>query len=93
MSIRLWSDEELEATKNDKWLATLLMNSNTLSERELLFYPYKQRREYECVWLDEPEVTIYATGERMLLRFIDEEYTQRPDFIFQKITQYRPVKV
>ena len=50
-------------------------------------------------WLDEEGwniadmVTIYATDEKMLLKFIDEEYTRRPDDIHQVITQYRPVKL
>lgn len=92
---RLWSDGELEATKHDKWLATLLMNGHTFTEREMKYYPYSQRRTYVCDWEDREDVsvTIFATDERMLLRFIDAEYTKRPDFIHQTITQYRPVKV
>ncbi len=94
ITVRLWSDEELEAVKHDKWLATLLMNCKAFSSSEMYFYPYNKRRVYICFWMDEPEpTTIYATDERMLLRFIDAEYTKRPDFIKQKITQYRPVKV
>ena len=94
ITVRLWSDEELEATKHDKWLATLLMNKKPLSIEEGNFYPYEQRRVYVCEWMNNTEsITIYATDERMLLRFIDEEYTNRPKWIHQKITQYRPVKV
>lgn len=93
ITVRLWTDEELKATKHDKWLATLLMNGTTFTEQEIAFYPYEQRRTYRCWWLGaEEEVTIYATDEKMLLRFIDAEYTRRPDWIHQKITQYRPVK-
>ncbi len=69
------------------------MNCHTFSNKELGYYPYKQRRTYICEWVDDPEpITIYATDERMLLKFIDAEYTRRPDFIDQKITQYRPIK-
>lgn len=100
ITVRLWSDEELEATKTDKWLATLLMNGGTFSQKEMTYYPYKQRRVYQCTWNTDDEthndyepITIYATDERMLLRFIDAEYTRRPDYIHQVITQYRPVKV
>ena len=97
ITVRLWSDAELEAVKHNKWLATLLMNGTTFSEREMAHYPYDQRRTYECEWAvtnpEEPTLTIYATDVRMLLKFIDEEYTRRPDYIHQKITQYRPVKV
>ena len=93
ITVRLWSDAELEATKHDKWLATLLMNGTTFTEKEMRFYPYTQRRTYLCDWENEPEPrTIYATDERMLLKFIDAEYTRRPDWIHQVITQYRPVK-
>ena len=99
VTVRLWSDAELEATKSDKWLATLLMNAATLTSKGIAFYPYKQRRTYQCTWDTDDEtmndyqpVTIYATDERMLLKFIDAEYTRRPDWIAQKITQYRPIK-
>lgn len=96
ITVRPWSDAELKATKHDKWLATLLMNGNTFSEKELGYYPHSQRRTYECEWAltnpEEPTLTIYATDVKMLLKFIDAEYTRRPDYIHQVITQYRPVK-
>lgn len=99
ITVRQWSLSELEAVGKDKWLATLLMNRATLSSSELFFYPYSQRRTYHCTWDTDDEtrndyepITIYATDVRMLLRFIDEEYTRRPDRINQVITQYRPVK-
>lgn len=93
ITTRLWSDAELKATKHDKWLATLLMNGTTFSIKELEFYPHSQRRTYNCFWRAEPEgVKIYATDVKMLLKFIDAEYTSRPDYIDQLITQYRPVK-
>ena len=93
ITVRFWSDLELRATRHDKWLATLLMNATTLNEAEMSLYPYSQRRTYLCRWRDEESLEIYATDVRMLLKFIDAEYTKRPDIIHQKITQYRPVKV
>lgn len=93
VTVRLWSDEDLKALAHDKWLATVFMNGNSFSEREIEFYPYKSRRVYSCEWVDEPEpLRIYATDERMLLKFLDAEYTRRPEFIHQVITQYRPIK-
>ena len=95
ITTRLWSEEELQSLTKDKWLATVFMNGNTFSAKEMRHYPYQMRRTYRCEWLgstNEP-LTIFATDERMLLRFIDEEYTRRPDCIHQVITQYRPVKV
>lgn len=100
ITVRLWTEEELKATKHDKWLATILMNTRTLTEAMAKAYPYRQRRVYQATWDEDDEtrnnyesVTIYATDERMLLKFIDTEYTRRPDRISQIITQYRPVKV
>ena len=94
ITTRLWSKEDLQALKNDKWLTTVFMNGHTFLENEIEYYPYEQRRVYECEWVGSPEpITIYATDERMLLEFIDAEYTRRPEWIHQKITQYRPVKV
>ena len=100
ITVRLRTDEGLEATRTDKWLATLLMNTTTLSEEMALNYPYSQRRVYKCQWFEpdneyhdhEDVVTIYATDERMLLKYIDAEYTRRPELIHQVITQYRPIK-
>ncbi len=93
ITVRRWSDEDLHSLKTDKWLATIFMNGQTFSEKEMRYYPYKIRRTYVCNWKNEPEARIiYATSERMLLKFIDAEYTRRPDSILQKITQYRPIK-
>uniref|UniRef100_A0A6M3JRY5 Uncharacterized protein n=1 Tax=viral metagenome TaxID=1070528 RepID=A0A6M3JRY5_9ZZZZ len=93
ITVRLWNKEDLQSLKKDKWLATVFMNGSTFTEEEIKYYPYEQRRVYECIWGIEEPVTIYATDERMLLKFIDTEYTRRPDCIHQIITQYRPVKV
>ena len=95
VTVRLWSDAELADIKSgkDKFLATVLMNASTFSEKEILAYPYHLLRSYLCEWYDEPEpIKIYATDERNLLKFIDVEYTKRPDEISQIITQFRPVK-
>jgi len=99
ITVRYWGNEELKAIKTDKWLATILMNATTLTEAMARAYPYNQRRTYQATWDEDDEtrnnyepITIYATDERMLLKFIDEEYTRRPDYIFQVITQYRPIK-
>lgn len=102
ITVRQWSEEELQSLPKDKWLATVFMNGMTFTEEEIEYYPYKMRRTYRCEWQEEDKeapgyffadnVTIYATDERMLLKFIDEEYTRRPDYIHQVITQYRPVK-
>ena len=92
ITVRRWTTEELEATKHDKWLATLLMNGKTFSTEEMRYYPYNQRRTYLCEWGNDT-ATIYATDERMLKRFIEAEYTRPPFTINQVVTQYRPVKI
>lgn len=95
ITVRLWTTDELQSLKKDKWLATIFMNCKTFSEEEIRHYPYEIRRTYVCRWegWESEEIVIYATDERMLLKFIDAEYTRRPTFIHQKITQYRPIKV
>ena len=94
ITCRLWSGEELQSLKKDKWLATIFMNGKSFSEKRAKYYPYEMRRTYLCDWVDQEDHTeIYATDERMLLKFIDAEYIRRPDSIYQVITQYRPVKV
>ncbi len=99
ITVRQWSPEELAAVRvgKDKWLTTVFMNVKTFNLSEITHYPYNLRRTYLCRWNKKPltanEVKIYATDERMLLRFIDEEYIRRPDEIHQVVTQYRPVKV
>jgi hypothetical protein len=95
MSHGLWTDAELKAVKTDKWLATQLMNEKTLDSKMAAAYPYNQRRTYICDWLNNPHqdyIKIYATDEKMLYKFIDAEYTSRPDIIQQVITQYRRIK-
>ena len=95
ITVRLWNNEDLQAIKTDKWIATIFMNGKTFSAKEIKHYPYNKRRIYKCTWLDindEHTHTIYATDEKMLLKFIDAEYVTRPDTIHQIITQYRPVK-
>ena len=91
ITVGLWNDAEIEAVKTDKWLATLLMNAGNLDKKMAAAYPYDKRRTYIAEWDDDPSVTIYATDERMLKRFIDAEYIRRPDYLTQKITQYRPI--
>ena len=98
ITVRYWSKEELAATQTDKWLATLLLNATTLDENMVKAsnaIPSKWVKRYQCEWryYDEEPVTIHATDEKMLARFIDEEYTSRPQSIYQVITQYRPVNL
>ncbi len=100
IAVRLWTDAELEATKTDKWLATLLMNATTFNQRmiqALNTLPRKYHKRYLCEWAGEDEdsepIEIEATDEKMLARFLDAEYTKRPDLICQVITQYRPVNL
>lgn len=98
ITVRLWSDDELMSieTGKDKWLATIFMNVKTFSKEGIKHYPYNLRRTYHCFWnedgeLDEEKATIYATDQRNLLKFLDAEYTKRPNAINQVITQYRPL--
>ena len=89
----LWTDADLQATHVDKWLATQLMNEITLDSKMMADYPYKTRKTYVCTWYNEEPVTIYATDERMLKKFIDIQYIRRPDECYQIIHQYRPINI
>ncbi len=98
ITVRLWSKQELEAVKTDKWLATLLLNETTHTLETILAYqsiPKKNHKVYLCEWVDEggeaEPVKVKATDEKMLANFLDNEYIRRPDFISQIITQYKPV--
>ena len=98
ITVRLWSKEDLQAidrckTQEERWLATVFMNVTTFGEEEIKHYPYNKCRTYSCRWYGQRSdvKTIYATDIRMLLKFIDAEYTRRPDSIDQVIIQYRPV--
>ena len=93
ITVKLWNQAELESLKTDKWLATIFMNGKTFSANEMRYYPYNSRRTYVCTWYNDEPVTIYATDERMLLKFIKAEYTRLPDEAYQIIHQYKPVKL
>jgi hypothetical protein len=67
------------------------MNGNTFGEEELAHYPYNLRKTYTAHWDSKEPVRIYATDDTMLLRFIDAEYTKRPDYLAEVITRYRVI--
>ena len=91
--VRLWSKAELESLKHNRWLDTIFMNGKTFSAEEIKYYPYNRRKVYTAEWEEEgwEPITIYATDDAMLLRFIDAEYTRRPDYLAEIITRYRVV--
>mgnify|MGYP001562929696 CR=1 FL=1 len=91
ITVRLWSKAELESLQHNRWLATIFMNGCTFGEQKIKHYPYNLRREYTASWEDEGPVRIYATDDTMLLRFIDAEYTARPDYLAEVITRYREI--
>ena len=92
ITVRLWSKAELESLQHNRWLATIFMNGNTFSEAEIKYYPYNLRKHYTASWDDAEEaVKIYATDDTMLLRFVDAEYTKRPDYLAEVITRYRVI--
>lgn len=92
ITVRLWSKADLESLQHNRWLATIFMNGCTFSEEEIKHYPYNLRKTYTAEWDEgfEP-VRIYATDDTMLLRFIDAEYTRRPEYLAEVITRYRVI--
>ena len=98
ITVRSWSDAELEKVKNgkDKWLTTVFMNGSTFSEKQIKSYPYHLRKKYvaELDCDEETEnVEFYATDDKNAKRFLNEEYTCKPASIDEVITKYRKVKL
>lgn len=95
ITVRLWSKADLESLQHNRWLATIFMNSHTFSAEGMNYYPYNLRKEYTAQWngleVDYEPIRIYATDDTMLLRFIDAEYTRRPDYLAEVITRYRHI--
>lgn len=101
ITVRLWSSEELKKVLDgDRWLTTLLANSKTLSEKMCETHDKVRQsiKHYQAgfAWQDEPfeEVTLYATDDEMLLKFIKEEYyIGQLMFLCEVKTEYRPVDI
>jgi len=99
VTVRLWSDADLEAIKSgkDKLLATIFMNVSTFCEREIKCYPYGLRRTFICRWFtDNPKeedetITVYATDVNTLKQFLNMEYVRLPNLIDEQFTQYKPI--
>ncbi len=101
IAVRLWNKADLESLQHNRWLATIFMNRHTFSQEELRYYPYNLRKQYTASWSKEDSpgspsdmtetASIYATGDTMLLRFIDAEYTRRPIYLAEVITRYRVI--
>jgi hypothetical protein len=77
ITVRSWSDKELEAIKSgkSKWLATVFMNASTFGTREIKYYPYSQRKQYVAYLkgANDP-IVFYATDARNARKFINAEY-------------------
>jgi len=77
ITVGIYSDKTLEDIKSgkNKWAATVFMNSGTFSEKEIKFYPYRQRKQY-IVYLKDVEdpIVIYATDARNARRFVNKQY-------------------
>mgnify|MGYP001596942240 FL=1 len=97
ITVRLWSKADLESLQHNRWHATIFMNGHTFSKEEIEYYPYNLRKEYIAEWRPErsgestEHARIYATDDTMLLRFIDAEYTRRPNYLAENITRYRVI--
>ena len=101
ITVRLWPESDLKKIKTDKKLATVFMNGNSFSEKELAYYPYSQRRQYEAVWYNYDEdtgsepivVRFYATDDQTARWFLGQQYTEMPDQITEMVNKVRSVKV
>ena len=99
VTTRRWSDSELRKakrakTEEERWLATLLLNTKTYSEGQISSLP-KKRHTYtvflECQEDDEP-IIIHATDVKMLRKFIEAEYTCPASDIFEAQVKYKTIQ-
>lgn len=74
--IRLYSPEDLAATKTDPWMATLLANCRTLSKDMLIARQTGMAcARYDVVTGGDVE-TIYAANDECALRFARAQYNE-----------------
>lgn len=97
ITVRLWSDEDLEKIKSgkDRKLATVFMNVTTFSAREIAAYPYRLRKEYgvvlEGMGEDEMPITVYATDVDTAKWFISQEYNSPIEVMWEVVTKVRTI--
>jgi hypothetical protein len=104
ITVRRWTEKELQKvkrakTEEERWLATILMNSNDFSAEEmkaLSKIPIKKQHEYDVVFDCEDNAgeitTIRATDVKMLRKFISAEYTCPADEIVERICKYKMIQ-
>lgn len=105
MTHGIWTKDELEIIKigRDTNLITEFLNCKTFSENEIKIYPYHLRRTFICEWYhdtiespDLPEVesdTIYATDKNALKVYLSKEYIRLPDYVAEKFTRVKEIKL
>jgi len=95
ITVRNWTPEELAACDTDNWLLTLLANCTTFSSEGIraLHKNHAKVKTYVASWDadDDEPVTIKATDDAMLRRFIDAKYTCFPTYCQERVSIYRPV--
>jgi len=97
ITVRLWSDEDLEKIKSgkDRKLATVFMNVSTFRAREIVAYPYHLRKEYGVILKgmgdDEQVIKVYATDANTAKWFISQEYNAPIEAMWEVITKIRTI--
>lgn len=100
ITVRNWTPQDLQAISwgLNHYGATVLANCATFN-REMLDALYSSSvpkiREYLCYWNGEEgnPVTIKATSLKTLGRFVDEEYTRRPDRVIEVVKRFKDVEL
>lgn len=75
VTVRLWTEEELQRVTQDKFLATLLLNKKTLSKEELRASRTLRAETYIVSWRNGERVWVKAIDEESLGWFLEQEYT------------------
>ena len=86
----MFTQKQVEA---DSWIATQFMNQVTFSDKEIAYYPYKQRKRYIACWNDSEDdsLNFFATDDTMAIRYLKDKFTGLPDSLERVETTFIPV--
>jgi len=97
ITVRLWNSEDLKKVLNgDRWLTTLLANAKTFDEKMCKTHNNirKSIKQYQASFVQDNNVTLYATDDEMVLKFIKEEYfIGHLTYLCEVKTSHRPVDI
>lgn len=102
LSVRLWTSQDLQKVfDGDRWLLTLLANAKTFNRDMMRVHSrmihLKLVKEYEITYTDsrgsDETLSVNASDDEMLLKFVAEEYTLELKYIAEVTRQYRYLEI